>query len=43
MPRYVSKRKSSKQDVWTTEIRVKKTTRALDRLLRLVRKYEEVS
>ena len=38
-------RKKGKADVWETEIRVKesKATKALRKLIELVRKYEEVS
>ena len=40
-----SKKKTHKQDVWTTEIRVKdkNETKALRDLVKLVWKYEEIS
>ena len=40
-----SKKKHKKPDVWTAEIRVKdkNETRALRELIRLVKKYEEIS
>jgi hypothetical protein len=43
--RLKSKRKPRKPDVWVTEIRVRdsKVTRALRELIRLVRRYEDLS
>ena len=38
-----SKKKPKKPDVWVTEIRAKKTTSALESLIKLVEKYEEIS
>jgi len=30
-------------DIWTTEIKVKKSSKALEKLIKLVRKYEDIS
>jgi len=38
-----SKRKPKKADVWTTEIKVKEDSEALNKLIKLVRKYEDLS
>ena len=38
-----SKRKPKKTDVWTTEIKVKKESKAIRRLIELVRKYDDLS
>jgi len=40
-----SKRKPKKPDVWVTEISVKdkNITKALDKLIRLVKKHEDIS
>jgi len=41
--RFKSNRKPPRSDIWVTEIRVKKVSKALDELLKLVRKYEDLS
>lgn len=36
-------KKKTIESIWTTEIKVKKTSTALNRLINLVKKYEELS
>ena len=38
-----SKTKHKKEDVWITEIKVKKKSKAIEKLIKLVRKYEDLS
>jgi len=39
---FMSKRKPEKHDVWVTELRVRKVTGRLMKILALIKKYEEV-